>query len=161
MLILKCIIWVFFVFFINIIVCSSDMTDFERVKLEEGRVLSLHPRDDAFNKDNQILWTFLNGSQSSRIAQMHNGKIYTHYDKRFTDRLQLDQQTGALNISNINTDDSGVYEALIINKQITKKKYKVDVYAPVPLVITSSLVSVHQFPACLSLCLQVLLYCEI
>ncbi|KAI7794551.1 putative SLAM family member 5-like, partial [Triplophysa rosa] len=90
---------------------------------------------------------------------------FTHYDNRLIGRVQLEEQTGALNISNISTDDSGLYEALIIiNKQITKIKYKVDAYAPVSVPVissSSSLVSAHQSPAFLSLCLQVLLYCNV
>lgn len=94
----------------------------------EGGLLRLNTDAEKLNGNIQILWTFENGTQSSRIAQYH-GKIYTHYDDRFSGRVELDQHTGSLNISNISTDDSGLYKALIvINKQILTKKYKVDVY---------------------------------
>ncbi|XP_056589608.1 SLAM family member 9-like [Triplophysa dalaica] len=151
--------WLFIMFFITVKVGSSE------IKVQEGDVLNLHPRFEDFNKDHQILWTFSNDNQSSRIAQLYHGNIYTHYENRFSGRVQLNERTGDLNISNISTDDSGLYEALIVlNKQITKIKFKVDAFARVSvpvIIISSSLVSVHQSPAFLSLCLQVLLYCNI
>lgn len=110
------------------------------IKVQEGDVLNLHPRVYDFNKDHQILWTFSNNNQSSRIAQLYHGNIYTHYDNRFSGRVQLNERTGDLNISNISRDDSGLYEALIvINKQITKIKFKVDAFGKIHLQLISNL----------------------
>lgn len=101
------------------------------VKVMEGGLLRLNTDTEQLKGNIQILWTFENGKQSSRVAQYH-GKIYTHYDLRFSGRVQLDERTGDLSISNISTHDSGLYNALIvINKQISKKKYKVDVYGKI------------------------------
>ncbi|XP_057218886.1 SLAM family member 9-like isoform X2 [Triplophysa rosa] len=120
--------WTLVLFFISV-EAAGEADDV--VKVMEGGLLRLNTDAEQLNGNIQILWTFGNGKQSSRIAQYH-GKIYTHYDDRFSGRVQLDERTGALNISNISTDDSGLYKALIvINKQISTKKYKVDVYAPV------------------------------
>ncbi|XP_056589364.1 SLAM family member 9-like [Triplophysa dalaica] len=120
--------WTLIMFFVSV-EAAAEADDI--VKLMEGGLLRLNTDAEKLNGKIQILWTFENGTQSSRIAQYH-GKIYTHYDDRFSGRVELDQHTGSLNISNISLDDAGLYKVLIvINKQILTKKYKVDVYAPV------------------------------
>jgi len=101
----------------------------ETVKVKEGDFLNLYPGLHEVKGDVQILWTFESGSQSTRVAQMHQGKIYTHYDKRLTGRVQLDQETGILTIADIRTNESGLYKAVIIvNKKVTVNKYEVEVY---------------------------------
>ncbi len=99
------------------------------VKVMEGGVLNLHPAVHDLKGDVQILWTFESGRQSTRVAQMHQGNIYTHYDMRFTGRVQLDRTTGILIIMDIRTNESGLYKALIITSTLTSaRKYKVDVF---------------------------------
>ncbi|CAM4675404.1 unnamed protein product [Leuciscus chuanchicus] len=124
----------------------GEIDDIETVQVKEGGFLNLHPGLHDLNGDVQILWTFESGRQSTRVAQMHQGKIYTHYDKRLTGRVQLDRDTGILTISGIRTNESGLYKAvIIINTHISGWRYKVDVYAPVsvPAIRSSSAVIVH------------------
>ncbi|KAK7132769.1 hypothetical protein R3I93_019111 [Phoxinus phoxinus] len=139
--------WAFLLYFICAEV-GGEVDDIETVKVKEGGFLNLHPGLHDLNGDVQILWTFESGSQtqSTRVAQMHQGKIYTHYDKRLTGRVQLARETGILTISDIRTNESGLYKALIvINTHISGWKYKVDVYAPVsvPAISSSSAETVH------------------
>jgi len=108
--------------------CSvCGQADVLTVQVKEGEVLHLHPGIDL--TDNfQILWSY-EGDNPSRVAQIHQGKTYTHYDERFAGRVQIDQTTGALSISNIRTNESGPFEAfIVINRQISKRKFYVDVY---------------------------------
>ncbi|XP_073678861.1 CD48 antigen [Garra rufa] len=138
--------WAFILYFVCAEV-GGEADGVETVKVMEGAVLNLHPGVDDFRGDIQILWTFESGKQSTRVAQLYQGKIYTHYEMRFTGRLQLDQETGILIITEIRTNESGLYKALIItNTVISERKYKVDVYAPVsvPDIWSSSSVSVRQ-----------------
>ncbi len=109
---------------------AGEVNDFETVKVMEGGVLNLHPGLDHLKGDVQIMWT----SENIRLAQMYQGDIYTHYDMRFTDRVQLDRTTGRLTIMDIRTNESGLYEALIIiNTHITGRRYSVHVYGKLPL----------------------------
>ncbi|XP_065125119.1 SLAM family member 9-like [Paramisgurnus dabryanus] len=137
--------WTLILFFITVEV-AGDSDDMKVVKVMNGDLLRLHTEVEQLKESTQILWTFEDGKLSSRIAQYH-GKLYSHYDGRFNGRVQLDQQTGALTISNISTNDSGIYKAMIvINKQISTRMYKVNVYAPVsvPAIKSTSLTSVQQ-----------------
>ncbi|XP_073678668.1 CD48 antigen-like [Garra rufa] len=98
----------------------------------EGDALTLHTRETQLNKDTETIWFYKSGDLTTRIAQMNNGKVFTHYEQRLADRLQLDQETGSLTIRNISTSDSGVYEVtLTVRLHISERKFKVDVYAPV------------------------------
>ncbi|XDV46508.1 hypothetical protein PO909_014394 [Leuciscus waleckii] len=130
----------------HIVSVCGEIEVIETVKVKEGGFLNLHPGLHDLNGDVQILWTFESGRQSTRVAQMHQGKIYSQYDKRLTGRVQLDRDTGILTISGIRTNESGLYKAVIIvNKKVTLQKYEVEVYAPVtvPAIISSSAVTVH------------------
>ncbi|XP_058619916.1 uncharacterized protein LOC131532363 isoform X2 [Onychostoma macrolepis] len=113
----------------------------------EGDALTLHTGAQQ-NKDNiETTWLFKSGSLTTRIAHMNNGKVFTHYEKTLADRLQLDQESGSLTICNISTSDSGVYEvSLTIRLDVSERKIKVDVYAPVcvPAIESKSLVIVDQ-----------------
>ncbi|XP_051956661.1 SLAM family member 5-like [Xyrauchen texanus] len=143
--------WAFILFVISVEV-GGEVDDVESVTVREGGVLRLHSRVVELKGNLQILWTAESGSQSARVAQMYHGNIYTHYDERFTGRVQLEQQTGSLTISNIRSNESGIYKALIVNnKQIAAREYKVNVYATVsvPAMSSSSLDSVHQSPVTL------------
>ncbi len=95
----------------------------------EGDALSLHTGAQQ-NKDNiETIWFFKSGSLTTRIAHMNNGKVFTHYEKKLADRLQLDQESGSLTIRNISTSDSGVYEVSVtIRLHVSERKIKVDVY---------------------------------
>ncbi|XP_052396178.1 uncharacterized protein LOC127944340 [Carassius gibelio] len=74
--------------------------------MERG-VLNLQPGVDDLKGDVQILWSFESGRQNTRVAQIHQGKMYTHYNTQFTGRVQLEQTTGILTISDIRTNQSG------------------------------------------------------
>ncbi|XDV46495.1 hypothetical protein PO909_014382, partial [Leuciscus waleckii] len=139
----------------HIVSVCGETDDIETVQVKEGGFLNLHPGLHDLNGDVQILWTFESGRQSTRVAQMYQGKIYTHYDKRLTGRVQLDRDTGILTISDIRTNESGLYKAVIIvNTHISGWRYKVDVYAPVsvPAIRSSSAVIVHTSTASEDFC---------
>lgn len=126
-------------FFINLSLCNPNQTcfhvapvcgqgdAFETVQVKEGEVLNLHPGVD-LTEDDQIQWSYESGYLSTRIAKMNRGEIYTHYEEKFAGRVQIDKTTGVLSISNIRTNETGLFEAfIIINTQISEKKFNVEV----------------------------------
>uniref|UniRef100_A0A8C1KXR6 Ig-like domain-containing protein n=1 Tax=Cyprinus carpio TaxID=7962 RepID=A0A8C1KXR6_CYPCA len=107
----------------------------------EGDSVTLHTDLTDLRGYELILWIF--GPGSTRIAQINNvvNKISIYNDVlngKFRDRLQLDERTGSLTITNSSTEDSGLYELQIIGgKDVPPKKFSVIVSAPLPVPVIS------------------------
>uniref|UniRef100_A0A8C1YAH6 Ig-like domain-containing protein n=1 Tax=Cyprinus carpio TaxID=7962 RepID=A0A8C1YAH6_CYPCA len=107
----------------------------------EGDSVTLHTDLTDLRGYELILWIF--GPGSTRIAQINNvvNKISIYndvLDGKFRDRLQLDERTGSLTITNSSTEDSGLYELQIIGgKDVPPKKFSVIVSAPLPVPVIS------------------------
>ncbi|XP_042569889.1 uncharacterized protein LOC109104607 [Cyprinus carpio] len=123
--------WVFIVIFINF----KDLVNagWDEVKtVMEGDVLTLHTGATQLHKNSETIWFYKSDSLATRIAQMNEENVFTHYENKLADRLQLDQESGSLTIWNISSSDSGVYEVSLTNGlDISERKIRVDVYAPV------------------------------
>ncbi|XP_048033734.1 CD48 antigen-like [Megalobrama amblycephala] len=133
---------VFIVFFISL----KDLVNGNQEEVKtvmEGDVLTLHTGAQ-LKRDSETMWFF---KSDNLIAHINNGKVLTHFEKRLTGRLHLDQESGSLTIWNISTSDSGLYEvSLTIRLLVNEKKFTVNVYAPVsvPAIKRNSLVTAHQ-----------------
>ncbi|XP_073721361.1 T-lymphocyte surface antigen Ly-9-like [Misgurnus anguillicaudatus] len=112
------------------------------VSVMEGDSLTLQTHITEIQRDDRILWKF--GPQETRIAEINkedniisiNGDVL---DGRFRDRLQLNNQTGDLIITNITTQHTGVYQINIRGIKMTSHRFNVIVYAHLPApVITSN-----------------------
>ncbi|KAL1252198.1 hypothetical protein QQF64_019994, partial [Cirrhinus molitorella] len=109
---------------------SCADTDIDSVSVMEGDLVILHSGVKK-NKES-IKWYFNN----SCIAQIKGNLVCAddqcHDDnERFRDRLELDNQTGSLTITNTRITDSGVYKLQINSSSIiiSKKTFSINVRA--------------------------------
>nr|XP_055073033.1 uncharacterized protein LOC129452995 [Misgurnus anguillicaudatus] len=91
-------------------VIDVDTDEMKSVSVMEGDSVTLHTDDPDIKKYDVILWMF-----HSIIAELNrNTAFFSTFDDvhgvRFRDKLQLDVQTGSLDIRNIRTKHSGLYE---------------------------------------------------
>lgn len=71
--------------------------------------------DAKIQSDDLMLWTF--GPENRLVVKTDSG--ITSISERFGGRLELDKETGSLNISNIGPEDSGHFKLQIINSEQT------------------------------------------
>nr|XP_055072591.1 SLAM family member 5-like [Misgurnus anguillicaudatus] len=126
----------------------------------EGDSLTLHTHLTEIQTDDQIQWWF-----KTRIATINRAADETSInddvlDGRFRDRLQLNNQTGDLTITNITAQHSGLYELTIIIMRkgtVTTNKFNVTAYdrLPIPVIfsrVSSSSSSSSSSSKCVLLC---------
>ncbi|XP_073669659.1 hemicentin-1-like isoform X2 [Paramisgurnus dabryanus] len=84
--------------------------------------LSINPEEiKTEKKAEKFLWTFENKYIATIDLESKTSQA-EYPDKRFTDRLNLDRNTGSLTINHIRTEDTGEYQMEIRNSG--KPKYK-------------------------------------
>ncbi|KTF94752.1 hypothetical protein cypCar_00041562 [Cyprinus carpio] len=102
----------------------------------EGDSVTLHTDLTDLLKYERILWTF--GPGRTRIAQINNvvNKISVYndvLDGKFRDRLQLDDRSGSLTVTNTTTEDSGLYELQTVGgKEVPPKTFSIIVSGQAP-----------------------------
>nr|XP_055072936.1 uncharacterized protein LOC129452884 isoform X2 [Misgurnus anguillicaudatus] len=105
----------------NVSLCAGVFGDeVKPVSLLEGDSVTLHTEITDIKKYDVIRWRFLH--ENSPLAEFNrkagNPPKYVS-DGRFRDKLQLDVQTGSLNIKNIRRNHSGLYEVDISSSSYT------------------------------------------
>ncbi|XP_016387972.1 uncharacterized protein LOC107723774 [Sinocyclocheilus rhinocerous] len=100
----------------------------DSLRFSEGENVALDTGVSELQRDDQILWTF--GSEDTVIAKRDRNISQTaDADGRFGDRLQMDDQTGSLRITNTKSTDSGVYQLQISSRnKVSYKKFRVTVW---------------------------------
>ncbi|KAK9967285.1 hypothetical protein ABG768_001692 [Culter alburnus] len=117
----------------------------EMISVTEGDSVTLNTDVTEILRDDQILWAFRLKNSETRIAEIYKRIIsvydYKENNERFRDRLQIDEQTGSLTITNINKLHSGLYKVQIINEDVKHKIFIISVYGilTVPVIIRDSL----------------------
>ncbi|XP_056614314.1 natural killer cell receptor 2B4-like [Triplophysa dalaica] len=140
----------------NVNVNGVFADDVKSVSVMEGHSVTLHT-DVIKQKDDVFVWCY--GSDNSLVATT-NGKVgstkyYDGEDGKLIGRLMLDPHTGSLTITNMKTEESGLYTLKISNKNISYKKFNVNVNAllPVPVITkVSSECSSSSVSSCSVLC---------
>ncbi len=96
----------------------------------EGDSVTLHTGVTEIHEGDDILWTF--GTEKSLIAkikkQQQNLSTFDGPDGKFRDRLKLDNQTGSLTITDITTQDAGLYEVEITGAKLISHTFSVSVH---------------------------------
>ncbi|XP_039547170.1 uncharacterized protein LOC120492912 isoform X2 [Pimephales promelas] len=115
----------------------------ETKSVMEGDSVTLHTGVTEIQRDEHILWTFRPHDSETRIAEIYK-QIISMYDsgdnKRFRDRLQIDEKTGSLTITNINKLHSGLYKVQVISEKVKHMSFNIAVYGilTVPVIIRDS-----------------------
>jgi len=97
----------------------------------EGDSVTLHTGVTEIQRDELILWTFRPQNSETRIAEIYKRiiSIYDSGDKeRFRDRLQIDEKTGSITITNIHKLHSGLYKLQVINEKVKHMSFNIAVY---------------------------------
>ncbi|XP_048038409.1 uncharacterized protein LOC125263466 [Megalobrama amblycephala] len=103
----------------------------DTLKFTEGEPVHLQTGITKIQKENLILWKFepKNALIAKVDGQTNETSVYDVDDERFGDRLELDDQTGDLTITNTKSTDSGVYEVQIKSSNtVSYKKFNVLVW---------------------------------
>ncbi len=108
----------------------GEAAERKEVSTLEGDSVTLHANITEIHKVDLMMWMY--GAQGSIIAKL-NGKsqlisLYDVDDGRFGDRLQLDNQTGSLSISDIRTKHSGDYQLKIISSETSYRTFSLTVH---------------------------------
>ncbi|XP_076150062.1 CD48 antigen-like isoform X2 [Alosa pseudoharengus] len=119
-----------FFFFLFVVQVSPGVTSAVQhtVRRKEGDTVTLQTQDTG-NKD-RITWLF----EGKMIVESPatKGDVYKNDTDPFKGRLQLDNQTGALTIRSVNSDDAGIYKLQILKKGVMSTwEFNFSVYAPV------------------------------
>ncbi|XP_056615689.1 uncharacterized protein LOC130430568 isoform X2 [Triplophysa dalaica] len=104
---------------------------FRKVSVMEGDSFTLNTGVAFIQRPDMIKWMFKHKSIAELIGKRHSDAAVVDKDERFTDRLELDYQTGSLTVKNTRTTDSGLY-TLKINSEDSEWKFSVTVKGWLP-----------------------------
>ncbi|XP_077081477.1 uncharacterized protein LOC143735249 isoform X4 [Siphateles boraxobius] len=117
---------------------STSDTVSVSVSVKEGDSVTLKTDVTEVQRDDQIMWLFESGD--TLIAKIRKGSKETHDgpDGRFRDRLELNDQTGSLTITNTRNTHSGEYTLKSIKSgEISFMRYSVTVFCSISRGIAS------------------------
>lgn len=103
----------------NVTVTGVSGADDVTVSVMKGDSITLPINASEIKGDEWLLWKF----ENAYIALIDLETSQPNYiDERFTNRLNLDLQTGSLTVNNITTKDTGEYQVKIKDRQETNYK---------------------------------------
>ncbi|XP_073669740.1 uncharacterized protein [Paramisgurnus dabryanus] len=117
----------------------------------EGDSVTLHTDFTDIQRDEQIQWLF--ESQKSLIVfidrNLRKTPLYNDTpDGRFKNRLQINNQTGDLTITNITTQHTGLYKMIIFGRGTYRFNVTVYAHLPIPVITRDS----SKCSSCVLLC---------
>ncbi|XP_056303245.1 CD48 antigen-like isoform X2 [Danio aesculapii] len=116
---------------------GSSRTEMQSFSVTEGDSVTLHSGVTELHTG-ELTWHFV--ADKSLIALINRAyqafSTMNGTDGRFRDRLKLDNNTGSLTIINIRSEHAGDYEVQIFSDNTSSKRFRVTVYArlPVPVI---------------------------
>ncbi|XP_056094677.1 uncharacterized protein LOC130073233 [Rhinichthys klamathensis goyatoka] len=97
----------------------------------EGDSVNLHSDSEMEDGDDLIQWSFGNYLIVQINETADNITVYDDVlEERFRDRLQVDPETGSLNITNTRSEHTGFYQ---LQTNRVKKVFILSVYSPLPV----------------------------
>ncbi|KAK9967287.1 hypothetical protein ABG768_001694 [Culter alburnus] len=116
----------------------------EMISVMEGDSVTLNTDVTEIQRNHLMLWTFRFNSSETHLAEIYKQTISVYdsgVNERFRDRLQIDEQTGSLTITNINRLHSGLYKVQVMKGVVKHKSFNISVYGilTVPVIIRDSL----------------------
>lgn len=105
---------------------GDDTDEVISVSVMEGENITLYTDLSELQRDDLILWSF--GDKGTQIAELNRSAkniTLSKNNRKFMNRLKLNEHTGSLVIKNIKTTDSGLYKAQIIGNKVSKKTFNV------------------------------------
>ncbi|XP_051551229.1 hepatocyte cell adhesion molecule-like [Myxocyprinus asiaticus] len=136
-------------------VFGVDTDKVKSVSVMEGDSVTLHTDVTEILRDDDVIeWMFGAQNPDTVIAEINRpANIISIMDEQFRFRLQLNNQTGDLTITNIRTTDTGLYKVEIIINTTPVKIFNVTVYALLPIpVITSNSSQCSSSSKCVLVC---------
>nr|XP_046256157.1 T-lymphocyte surface antigen Ly-9-like [Scatophagus argus] len=109
--------------------CACAVEERETVKAREEVTVTLNTVKSKSHNNTQIMWIF--GPKDVLIATVKAREVKSDYDEHFRDRLQLDSQTGALTITQLRVNDSGIYMCQSIGTNILSEHFRLIVYSSI------------------------------
>ncbi|XP_043079749.1 uncharacterized protein LOC122328102 [Puntigrus tetrazona] len=111
----------------------------ESVSVTEGDSVTLYTGVTEIREGDDILWKY-GAELITKIKKRRNSSPSYTFDRRFSDRLKVDHQTGSLTITNITTRHAGDYQLEITGVNLISKTFSVSIYnrLPVPAISSNS-----------------------
>ncbi|XP_065099563.1 CD48 antigen-like [Paramisgurnus dabryanus] len=128
----------------------GDEVKSETLSVMEGESVTLHTNITKLKGTDYLEWWFEETS-IAKFKSSDTNNIHNDNDKRFRDRLEINNQNADLTIINIRSEHTGNYE-FIINAETTVKKFTLTAYAPLPVPIITSDKSHCAISKCSLLC---------
>ncbi|XP_058877757.1 SLAM family member 8-like isoform X2 [Acipenser ruthenus] len=110
---------------------SESWSGVQQVKGIVGESLTFPVEIPNLPLDTEINWRYGPVGPDWPIARIQSGEIDAGFEERFTGRLQRDNLTNSLRITNLEREDSGFYQIEITGEVRLKGSMRLSVYDPV------------------------------
>ncbi|TRZ04160.1 hypothetical protein DNTS_027927, partial [Danionella cerebrum] len=108
---------------------SVSGSETEQISVIEGHSVTLHTNLTEILNQDTIMWLF--GPNQWVVSEIERKDYFTSFFKSeeqlFRGKLQVDQKTGSISITNSRVEHSGVYELLSAKEKSISKTFNVTV----------------------------------